>query len=262
MTQAQTTTSQSATQNIKRLSVQISLTGLSFLLEFEDSSNWYYNHPLASGLNPGDVLIQLQEIIQSKPEFQQKAQDVVIVYHHATFCWVPKALLNPDNLADYLKYNAKLLSQDYDVLEARDMVNVYVPFTNVNNYIFDRYGDFTFLHAATVFLAAIAKEYPSQQTQVIANLQQGELLLAITDQQKVLLINSYKVTSPEDFAYYLLFAMQQHNLDGDNIPLHLSGDIKKGDPFYELAYRYVREVSVLSEDNEPLLLKNVAQACE
>ena len=61
---------------------------------------------------------------------------------------------------------------------------------------------------------------------------------------------------------YLLFAMQQHNLDGEQTPLYLSGDIEKEDAYFELAYRYVKEVSVLDKQEEPLLLKNVALACE
>lgn len=265
MTHPQETTKKDVLSKIERLSVQISLTGLSFLAQFQDQPNWYHKVSLPPGLHPGDLLFKLQEVFETQPTLQQMPEQVVVVYHHLTFSWVPRALFDPDNLADYLKYNAKLLAQDYldyDIVEQREMVNVYVPYTNINNFFFDRYGDFTFLHSATVFLAAIAKEFPSSQTQVIANLEDGDLMLAVTRQNKVLLINTYPVSCPEDFAYYLLFAMEQVQLDPKSVPLYLCGYVTEQDDYFGLAYRYVKDVEVFNKEREPLLLKNVALACE
>lgn len=265
MTHPQETTKKEDLSKIERLSVQISLTGLSFLAQYQDQPDWLHKVSLSPGLHPGDLLFKLQEEFDRQPRLQQSAEQVVVVYHHLTFSWVPKALFDPESLADYLKYNAKLLAQDYldyDVVEQREMVNVYVPYTNINNFFFDRYGDFTFLHSSTVFLAAISKEFSNNQTQVIANLEGGDLMLAITSQNKVLLVNSYPVSCPEDFAYYLLFAMEQLQIDPKSVPLYLCGDVSEQDDYFGLAYRYVKDVEVFSKEREPLLLKNVALACE
>ena len=265
MTHPQETTSQVSTKNIERLSVQISLTGLSFLLEFEDQTSWQHHLKLGQGLNPGDLLYKIQEAFNTHEQLQADTKEVVVVYHHNTFSWVPAPLFDPNNLADYLKYNAKLLAQDYldyDLLESRDMVNVYVPYTNINNYFFDRFGDFTFLHSSTVFLAAISQVFQSSKKQVVANLVNDDLMLAVTENNKVLLVNTYPVSCAEDFAYYLLFAMEQLELDAETVPLYLCGDISEEDDYYALAYRYVKQVEIFSKEQEPLLLQNVQLACE
>lgn len=265
MTHPQETTSKVSTHNIERLSVQLSLTGLSFLLEYADEPSWHHQVSLSPGLHPGDLLYKLQEEFSQQSRLQAEAKEVVVIYHHSTFSWVPKALFDPDNLADYLKYNAKLLAQDYldyDTLEAREMVNVYVPYTNINNFFFDRYGDFTFLHSSTVFLAAIAKEFHNSKTQIVANLMNGDLMLAVTEANKVLLVNTFTVSCAEDFAYYLLFAMEQLQLDAEQVPLYLCGDVAEQDDYYGLAYRYIKNVEVLDKAHEPLLLNNVRLACE
>lgn len=265
MTHLQEATKGVPTENIARLSVQISLTGLSFLLEYRDSESWLHQVKLDQGLHPGDLLLKLRELYEREPRLKSKADKVVVIYHHKTFSWVPKALFNPDNLSDYLKYNTKLLAQDYldyDALESKEMVNVYVPYTNINNYFFDRYGDFTFLHSSTVFLAAISNRFAKAQVQVVAHLEDATLMLGALSQNKVLLINSYSVTSPEDFAYYLLFIMEQLQLKGEDVQLTLSGPISKEDDYYLLAYRYVKEVDLLEDDQQPFLLKNVDLACE
>ena len=254
-----------STENIKRLSVQISLTGLSVLLEYSDADPWSYEHKLPSGLHPGDILLELQELMSSEPRLEAKAEEVVVIYHHTTFTFVPEVLFEPNNLADYLKYNAKILPRDYldyDLLKSREMVNVYVPFTNINNYFFDRYGDFTFLHSATVLLAAIARTNNTNKTQLNAHLDAETLLVAITSGRKVALINAFAVNCPEDFAYYLLFCMEQLQLDPKEVTAVLSGTIKEDDPYFELAYRYIKDVEVLSASQQPFLLKNVAGACE
>ncbi|WP_435577553.1 DUF3822 family protein [Gilvibacter sp.] len=264
MTHPQERTKEVPTENIKRLSVQISLTGLSFLLEYPSGDSWVYRHELPSGLHPGDVLIELQQIL-SQERFSNKTQEVVVVYHHPTFTFVPEALFAPENLADYLKFNAKILPQDYldyDVSKSRSMVNVYVPYTNINNFFFDRYGDFTFLHGATVYLAALESKTTTKSTQVAAHLEDNSLMIAVTTGNKVSLINAFEISAAEDFAYYLLFTMEQLGLDPKEVPLVLSGDFSEDDDYFALGYRYVKDISILEDSQEAFLLKNVAAACE
>ncbi|MDC7997739.1 DUF3822 family protein [Gilvibacter sediminis] len=263
MTHPQERTKEVPTENIKRLSVQISLTGLSFLLEYPSGDTWTHRHELPSGLHPGDVLTELQQIL-TQDRFQSKTQEVVVVYHHPTFTFVPEALFDPNNLADYLKFNAKILAQDYldyDVSKSRGMVNVYIPYTNINNFFFDRYGDFTFLHSATVYLAALEAQHTSATTQVAAHLEDNSLLIAVTSGKKVHLINAFAISGTEDFAYYLLFTMEQLGLDPKEIPLMLSGNIDEQDEYFALGYRYVKDINILKDSQNAFLLKNVA-ACE
>ncbi len=42
-------------------------------------------------------------------------------------------------------------------LDNYDMVNVYLPFVNINNYIYDLFGEFEFKHNGTVMVQALLK---------------------------------------------------------------------------------------------------------
>ena len=71
---------------------------------------------------------------------------------------VPSPLFEEEYLSDYLKYNTKIFKTDfitYDVIKNDDIMIVYVPFVNINNYIFERFGSFEYKHSTTVALDRI-----------------------------------------------------------------------------------------------------------
>ncbi len=81
--------------------------------------------------------------------------EVIIVHRNDLFSLVPKVLFDPNELANYLKFNTKILANDlleYDEIQAYEMVNVYIPFVNINNFIYDQFGDFEFKHHSTVLV--------------------------------------------------------------------------------------------------------------
>ena len=80
--------------------------------------------------------------------------------------WYQNHYLMKIFLADYLKFNSKILSNDYithDDLAQGDIVNVYVPYVNINNFIYDTYGAFEFNHYSTILLNTLFFNSPEQQ---------------------------------------------------------------------------------------------------
>ena len=128
--------------NFKKLSIQVSLNGLSFCVADTVSHQVLLSDTIIfqEELNPEELLSHLIGLFK-KHELEEKSFDEVILIHRNTlFGLVPKPLFDPNTLTDYLKFNTKLFSNDalaFDEVEHEDMVNVYVPYTNVNNYIYD-----------------------------------------------------------------------------------------------------------------------------
>jgi hypothetical protein len=60
---------------------------------------------------------------------------------------------------------------------------------------------------------------------------------------KLNLFNTFNFDSKEDFMYYVLYSIEQLNLNADSVDFKLLGDIKKGNELYDLIYTYVRNVS-------------------
>src|SRR5699024_3244154 len=107
---------------------------------------------------PEDLITHIESWF-NKPEHLDTSFDKVVAIHENELsAVVPKPLFNESNLSDYLKYNVKILENDYlsyDAIDQHEIYNVYVPFTNVNNYLFEKYGDFEYKHASSILIETL-----------------------------------------------------------------------------------------------------------
>mgnify|MGYP000967435394 CR=1 FL=1 len=73
--------------------------------------------------------------------------------------------------------------------------------------------------------------------------------IIVVQNQKLLLFNSFDFVTKEDFIYYLLFTTEQLNLNPENFKVQLLGVISEDSELFEIAYKYVRNVSILDVSN-------------
>ncbi|HIE44957.1 MAG TPA: DUF3822 family protein [Flavobacteriaceae bacterium] len=57
--------------------------------------------------------------------------------------------------------------------------------------------------------------------------------------------NTFEYKTVEDFIYYVLFSMDQLQLNVEDVELELLGKIKEEDGLFIALYKYVRNVSLL-----------------
>ncbi|SHJ12470.1 DUF3822 family protein [Pseudozobellia thermophila] len=243
--------------NFKKLSIQVGLNGLSFCAFDSESNSVLKSERLSfeKTLTPYEVLKHLKQLFQKNDLADERFAEVVVVHRNALFGLVPKSLFSTEELANYLKFNAKILANDhlaYDEFESHDIVNVYVPFVNINNYIYELFGEFTFKHNGTVMVESLLNGYTqAKQAVCFVYVQERQMDLTIIDQKKLLLFNSYLYNTKEDFLYYLLFALEQLKLDSETVPLKLFGAVDEGDEIYDICYRYIKNVSIFVPDFGP-----------
>ncbi|WP_452221954.1 DUF3822 family protein [Lacinutrix salivirga] len=231
------------------VSIQISLSGLSFcVLNSKTNTIEHLKHfPSQNTLTPFTLLDALKHVFNTEAVLNQSFKTVQLIHVNALSTFVPKALFNEDCKADYLKFNAKILSTDfiaYDMLNINDSVNVYVPYVNINNFIFDHFGDFTYKHHSTVLVETILKqEKNTLTTKIHVNCSENHFEIVATKSGKLVLYNSFEINSKEDFIYYILFTIEQLNLNPETADIILLGNINKDDDYYKIAYKYIRNVS-------------------
>lgn len=222
-----------------------------------------------SQYTPEETLIEIKKEIESNETIHQ-CREVSVLYANTTYTLVPNALFDENRLSEYLKFNSKILSGDYlayDTLEAQKIQVVYVPLVNVNNYIFETFGSFQYYHAATILLQYIAEKQPSKfATRAYIQLYTDHFDFVILKDGLLELCNSYTYKTPEDLAYYVLFALEQLGLKPDAIETKVLGAIKETDATFLMLYTYIRNIALLdvtdsnadTNDNphQQLLLKN------
>lgn len=237
-----------ASKNYKKLSIQVALNGLSYCVF--DTLN--------------DKVLDIQEIKfnHTQPLEDQlwmtfvdfstltKPYDEVVVLHDNNFStFVPRPLFDENYLGSYLQYNTKVFETDffaYDEMSTYDMNNVHVPFVNVNNFLIDQFGTFDYKNVNTVLVSRMLElSKNKEEKQVCIHLQDTHFEIVITHNLKLLLYNSFEYKTPEDFVYYLLFTLEQLQLNPETVSVFLLGKVSENDPCFEIAYRYIRNISLL-----------------
>ena len=252
-------TNSSSTDNVieqfNKLSIQVSLNGLSFcVLDTIDNSILISeNIVFEKERSPHDLLKALKVLFEKNDISKQKFSEIIVIHRNNLFGLTPKSLFNENEMANYLKFNTKILSNDhiaYDPIESYDIINVYVPFVNINNYIYDIFGEFIYKHSGTIMVhSLLGSKSDTKEPVCYVHVTKHQLEVTIITQKKLLFYNSFNYTTKEDFIYYILFTLEQLQLDLETTKLKLFGTIEENDPLYDICYQYVKNVSIYSPSN-------------
>ena len=250
---AQTTNNISTTatkQEQHSLSIQVRLDGFSFFVRDVSSGaiRDYKSIVFDQRVDPNGLLPVLDKIYTEHAVLLNHYQKVDVIYINSLFTLVPEPLFDEAHLSDYLKFNTRLLKTDfvaYDKITSCAVMNVYIPYTNLNNFLFDRYGSFTYHHGISLLIREQAKDLSSLPDKMVINVHPSSFDLICFKTQKLVLANAFEYQTPEDFVYYILFTVEQLELDPETIQLQLTGHIQEGDALYERIYTYIRNVKLL-----------------
>mgnify|MGYP003114475787 CR=1 FL=1 len=245
------------------MSIQIRLNGLSFcILNRSNSTIELVKHVhLEKKGTPYELLYELKTTIESHTELQQIFDSVTCIYQNELSCLVPKELFDEHNLADYLKFNAKILRTDfisYDTLATNDSMNVYVPLVNINNYIFDTFGTFDYKHSSTILIETLLQIAPkNDSTTLYINVNGTSFEIIGIKDKSLIFYNTFDYSTKEDFIYYILFTIEQLKLNTETIKTVLSGTINSEDEFFGIIYKYIRFVEFIKPNYDYTLKKDV-----
>ena len=233
----------------KALSIQISLNGLSFcILNMQEHSVIRVEHVVFDKkLTPFELLDAVKDAFNTKEWLNETFDNVQVIHVNELATLVPKPLFNEDAIADYLKLSSKILKTDFitfDTISVNETVNVYVPYVNVNNYIYERFGDFTYKHFSTVLVEEIlAQEKNASGNKMFIHVNSTHFEIIVTKKGTLALYNTFEHHTVEDFIYYVLFTAEQLDLNPEDIETVLLGAITKDDALYNILYKYVRHIN-------------------
>lgn len=195
---------------------------------------------------------------QENTHLKSDYDEIVVVHDNNFNTFVPKVLFDENYSGNYLQYNTKVFNTDSfsnDELLPSEIINVYVPFANINNYLLDYFQSFKFKHSSSTLVTKILDISKNiDDKQVFVHFSKTKFELIVVQNQNLLLFNSFDFNSKEDFIYYLLFTSEQLNINPEYFNLYLLGDISIESPLFDIAYQYVRNVSML--DVNHLVSKN------
>jgi hypothetical protein len=175
--------------------------------------------------------------------------EIIVLHDNNLNTLVPNALFDEEFAGSYLQFNTKVFESDFfahDNLEKNDVVNVYIPYVNINNYLIDQFGPFEYKHASSILIPKLLDYTKNNDVaQMFVHFGSVNFEIIVAQNRKLLLFNSFEYQTPADFVYYLLFTAEQLRLNPEHFPLHILGDLDSESEFYQLAYKYVRHIRLL-----------------
>ena len=243
----------SANAQHKNLSIQFNLDGFSFSIQNSDTGEIlvFTEYTFEKTITSPELLLEkIMYIFANDKDLQQDFSTVFAVHQNNLATLVPNEYFDRNNLKPYLKFSVKTLSTDfitYDTLNTVDASNVYIPYVNINNFIFQNFGEFEYQHHATVLInKLLAKTTHTNELPVMyVNVGISQLDIIVTQKKELILYNSFAYQTKEDFIYYILFVAEQLQMNPEEFSLVFLGKIEKESDLYTITYKYIRTINFI-----------------
>jgi len=237
----------------RKLSIQFSLDGFSFCTtnihnEVIEFSSYTFSKTKNS---PELVLEKLQDIFIKDKSLQYDFETVIVIHQNNLNTLVPNEYFKEDALKSYLKYSIKTIATDlitFDELDFMNSKNVYVPYVNINNFLFQNFGEFEYKHYSSVLLEKLFS-IATNDICCYIHVSKSTFDIVIIKNSNLQFFNIFEYKTKEDFMYYVLFTLEQLDLSTEETLVSILGDMEEDSDLFRLMYAYIRNIDFLSSKN-------------
>ena len=247
-----------------KLSIQFNLDGFSFSIYNTVSLRdvYFYEYLFTnSQVTPENLLLKIKEIFNTDLHLQNDFKSVTVIHQNNLATLIPNSLFDETKLASYLNLNIKTLPIDFitfDSIELLNCKNVYIPYVNINNYLFQNFGEFEYKHHSTVFIEKLLEKKKNTAKTMHVNVSRATLDIVVLKEGKLVLYNTFDYNSKEDFMYYILFVAEQLEMNPEEFLLYFTGAIELNSAIYKITYTYIKNVKFLESSNPIFNELNIA----
>lgn len=197
--------------------------------------------------------IFLDEVTVYLPWLKNSFKSLRIAFNASCHTLVPDALFDPEQAGSYLELmygplpGHTIMAEPVEVLDAHQVFAVpeEVPVAFKRHFPRSR-----LISHATVLIHAIWANHSRIHTlKVFLHIRHEAIDIMVFDGKQVSFINSFAWRSPEDILYYVVFVMEQLNLNPEVVPVVVSGDTEGKGALMDMIFTYVRHVEFAKRSN-------------
>jgi len=233
-----------------RMTIQFALGGFSYAV-FDSSISRpvaleYYQ---ANFADSNELFQQLERALAAKELNDKSFQSITCLIDERICTLVPEELCHPNEREKMLGFSFNL-PKGYvvaaDKLEEAKAMNLFAFPESLRNRIMAKWANTTIRHATSVFIDNIPK---SERPTVYVCVRNRDFDMVVM-RDKLLFFNNFKFNTKGDFVYFLLFAMEQFGLSGQDTPVVFTGLILPSSEIIDLCGRYVRDIRFVEKPDE------------
>jgi len=232
-----------------RMAIQFSLGGLSYALLDRGTQTLvgmeFYQSDLLT--DSDDLLRTLERALGSKGLNNKVFHSVKCLIDNRYCTLVPKPLFDQSDLAKYLDFSFQIPDGYSIVAEPLSTAQchlVYAMPRNLNK-VQAKWKEASFTHSSSIFIDSAIQS--NVDTGVFVQVRNRDFDMLFKKEGKLIFFNNFKFNTKEDFAYFLLFAMEQNACSGHDTPVCFSGLIRPASDIIDLCGRYVKDIRFVDD---------------
>ena len=237
-----------------RMAIQFTLDGLSYALYDQNANSIIGMESHQTDSDNSDVFQLLEQLLDEKGLNNKSFQSVTCIIDNRMNTLVPTSLFRETNLNNYLDFTSQVPethSISAERLEPTMCHNVYATHKTLKNKILKKWSKANIVHSGSVFINGAMATNAEQG--VFVHVRNRDFDMLIKKEGKLLFYNNFRFNTKEDFAYFLLFAMEQNQMSGLAVPVTLSGLILPSSDIVAMCGRYIKQIRIVEEEPQKLL---------
>ena len=237
-----------------RLTIQFSLGGFSFALLDTQSHTLLALECYQSDLltDSDDIFHALECSLESKGLNNKVFQSVICLIDDRTNTLIPSALFDEtekEKYLDFVFHTNKSQIILYEQVKHTDCVNIFAWSKNLYNKITSKWKNISIVHTSSLFIDYVMMSSVKEPA-VFVNVRNRNFDMVIKKNGRLGFFNNFKFNTKDDFAYFLVFAMEQNNLSGEDTTVSFSGLIQPASEIVDLCGRYIKDIRFAENPNE------------
>ncbi|APD07750.1 hypothetical protein UJ101_02250 [Flavobacteriaceae bacterium UJ101] len=232
------------------LSIHLNVDGFSFYFFEKDQTIVTKRNYFIESQTPQIYIKHLVEAL--KKEKTEHFSLIRLIFSNKLFTLVPNELFNENRVSDYIEFNSFLLPNDpieSKLIETLDIQFLHSYVESIEVQIKDLFPkkEVKILHSGYSLINQLSNFSSEIQYFVWFNFSSIELLYF--NEEQLIFYNYFETETKEDILYYILFVAQQLEIDVNEIPIHLLGNIEKHSETIAMMKKYIRHVKIGINEN-------------
>ena len=175
------------------------------------------------------------------------ADKIIFSVHTNCSAIVPSPLFSKGQAKDILSLTCQLQNDSRvydDLIKLADAHHIYAVPENFLKETGTHFKELNLFNANTAFIESQLMLNKHHEEAIVAvNVRSGSFDVVITQGSELLFSNIFNYETSEDFIYYLLFTLEQLELNPDITAVRFYGDIDKLSSAWMVSKKYIRNVS-------------------
>jgi len=205
-----------------------------------------FTHAIKDVQEMNNYLIQfISEHNLNKQHFQQ----ILINWVGNHFTLLPTSFYEPEKARDLLEFNiGKNPEESVITNDVEDIKLVYSIPNEIKSTLDRLFPSHNLKHIGYSTVKLFFNHFQLKNAELFLNIHNGQTEIVIKKDKKPLLYNVFNTLSDEDILYYLLFSVEQFNLNPNSVKVAIAANRETSDTLFSAIKKYIRNVEYAVSD--------------